>query len=289
VFYAAAPPDDITRDSGLLAPASGHGQRPVVVLMPGMSVPCSSYDWLARHLVDAGFVAVCYDHIESPIPGFEGLGPGLDIEPLKAEAEPGPCSTVLGPILDALNLLNTTSLPGCIDTDQVVLFGHSAGGTAALFSAGWFDGIRGVVTYGAHAGVSTLLGHPAGTVLPIHEPPPTLLIGGDADGVVAESGNRYGTMSGPTGLLKRTYQEALSGTGHGLVVLKDGQHLAPCYPHNPTLGRGFLESTSTDDPDIRTTIADLLVAFAQRTTSQTDTLESTLQQHATTITHTELI
>jgi len=254
-----------------------------------MNIPCSSYGWLAHHLVESGFVAVTYDHVESPLPGFEGFGPGLDVDALRPGVDAAPCSTVLHPLLESLKRVNNQELKGCLDLNQVVLFGHSAGGTSALFSAGWFPEIRGVATYGAHAGVSTMLGHPPGTVLPVHGQVPTLLIGGDADGVVKSSSQRYGTDGGPTDLLERTFTEALKGTGHGMVILRGGQHLMPCHPFDPSLGRGFLEPNVSNDDSTRALLADLLVAFTHRCTGGPDTLEGLLTKHEKTITQMELM
>ena len=89
-------------------------------------------------------------------------------------------------------------------------------------------------------------------------------------------------------MIERTFAEALAGSGHGLVLLDGGQHLAPCHPHNPALGRGFLEPEATDASSTRTVLADLLVAFARRNTGGADELDLVRQQHATTITHMEL-
>ena len=53
VYYRAEPPDQNSRDTGLLQPVTTHGKRPVVIVLPGMNLPCSSYTWLAHRLVDA--------------------------------------------------------------------------------------------------------------------------------------------------------------------------------------------------------------------------------------------
>ncbi len=288
VFYAAGPPTEEALNTGLLPPVADHGRRPVIVLMPGMNLPCSSYRWLAQHLVEAGFVVIAYDHVESPVPGFEGLGPGLNVDRLRPGAKAGSCSTILGPLFEALERLDRETLVGCIDTERVVLFGHSAGGTTALFSGGWYPQVRGVVTYAAHAGVSMSLGYPAGTVRAVEGQVPTLLMGGDADGVVQASSHRYGGQQGDaTHLLQRTFREALSGEGHGLIVLRGGQHLGACHPYDSSLGRGFLEEPNVSQTDARGVLAQLTAAFAQRCTGGPDTLPQVLQDHAETLTHTE--
>ncbi|MBJ93952.1 MAG: hypothetical protein CMP23_05680 [Rickettsiales bacterium] len=288
LFYAAGEPVGEALNTGLLPPVDGHGQRAVIVLMPGMNLPCSSYRWLAEHLVEAGFVVVAYDHVESPLPGLEGLGPGLDIERLRPGAATGSPSTILDPLLEALERLNREVLVDCIDTNQVVLFGHSAGGTTALFSAGWHPQIQGVITYGAHAGVSMNLGYPAGTVRAVEGQVPTLLLGGDADGVIQASAHRYGGTEGDaTYLLRRTFHESLRGSGHGLIVLRGGRHLGACHPHDASLGRGFLEDASVDSSAARHALAELTSAFARRCTGGPDLMPVTLTAHAAAVGHSE--
>lgn len=261
------------RNTGMIPADLSQGPRPVAVIMPGINVAHESYAWLSTALVGAGFVAITYGWICEELPGLPALSPGLDVTALKPDAYgTRPSSTALAPLLDWLAEANAQGpLAGLLDLKRIVLGGHSAGGSVALMNADpdWFPGLRGVWSYGAHSKASTMLGYPEDTVLSLPGKLPTLLIGGDQDGVVAASAFRYGAAEGadpdPVGPLRRTLDEGLAAASapSELRIIKGANHFSACYPADPATGRPFLDwPCQRDDAEIRAELATAITEFS---------------------------
>ncbi len=266
---------ELERNTGMLPVATADAPYPLAVIMPGINVSQESYGWLARALVNAGFVAVIYGWILEEMPGLVSLTPGLDIQALTPEQYgKTPSATALNAVINDLKLQNESGpLAGTLNLDRIVLGGHSAGGSVALMNArpDWFPGLRAVFAYGSHSKASTMLGYAAETVLPLPDALPLLIMGGSEDGVIAASAFRYGNNGSQQpdaiGPLQRSFDEGVQRNNNDciLAIVSGANHFAPCWPADPATGRPFLDWPSQrDEAEIRQDIADLVCAFARR-------------------------
>jgi predicted dienelactone hydrolase len=169
-------------NTGVIPAVRPERPYPVCLFMPGINVSPESYGWLATALAQSGIVTVLYSWILEEMPGLTSLTPGLDISALKPDVYgQRPSATALQALLADLGALNAGGpLAGLLDTQRVLLGGHSAGGSVALMNArpDWFPGLRGVFAYGSHSKASTMLGYPADTLLPLPDALPLLVLGG---------------------------------------------------------------------------------------------------------------
>ncbi len=252
VYYPAKPDgSDAERLSGVMAADPAGAPYPVALIVSGVNVGQEGYRWLAEELAGQGFVAVTYDWVGTLFAGLHGITPGVDLDAARPEGY-GTRATCpsLRPVLDALGEM-TGPVQGLLDLDRVALIGHSAGGTVALQSARFVPEVKAVVTYGAHTMVATMLGWPAGTVLPAQVDCPVLLLAGENDGVINRSADRYGedsaTRKDP---ITRTFTEALPEGPHQMVTLKGANHFSIVYPVDHTAARAFLDQEATTDPAV---------------------------------------
>ncbi len=252
VYYPAKPDgSDLERLSGVMAADPALAPFPVALIISGVNVGQDSYRWLATELAAQGHATVTYDWVGTLFGGLHGITPGVDLD----AAKPGTygaratCPS-LRPVLDALANL-TGPVEGLLDLSKVALIGHSAGGTVALQSARFLPEIKAVATYGAHTMVATMLGWPAGTVLPAQVDCPVLLIAGENDGVINRSADRYGedaaTRKDP---ITRTFEEALPEGPHRMIKLAGANHFAIAHPVDPTAARAFLDQDPSTDPAV---------------------------------------
>ena len=260
------------RLTGQVPALQSGGPWPVLIMMPGINLAPDSYRWMAHRLVPAGLGVVTYAAIGSLGPAGRGITPGLDVGAL-APASLGarPVATALQPLLECLAAISTGDSPvaGRLDLARVVVGGHSAGGTAALHSSdpGLVRGLRAVFAYGGHTMTATSLGHGEAAVAAIPAEVPVLLMGGDRDGVIAASRDRYhrdGTDGdGVHDPVRRTFEEAIGHTrgDSWLVELAGAGHFAVCHPVDTTSGRAFLEPDPGTDPAVRDLLGDLIAAF----------------------------
>jgi len=256
------------RQTGQLPPDPRLAPWAVVVLLSGINVGAESYRWLGERLAPLGIATVTCSHVGEITPGDVGLSPGLDLSAVAiGDYGTRPSATALGPILEALASEHDDGpLAGMLDLERVAIGGHSAGGTIALLNAdpAWFPGVRAAFSYAGHTVPAAMLGHPAGTVLPIAASTPALIIGGTEDGVVAASASRYEATS-PTDAhdpVTDTYLRGATAVGSALAVIAGAGHLAVCDPIDPTTARGFLEPAPSDaNAAQRELIGSLIAAF----------------------------
>jgi dienelactone hydrolase len=238
------------RNSGCIPADRRRGPCPVVILLPGINLGTEAYGWLARGLAAQGFVCVLPTMVAEEMPGYTSLTPGLDIQAL-APAQYGrrPSATALGAIREALLELNRSGLlAGLLDLEHLVLGGHSAGGSVALLNArrDWLPGLCATFAYGAHAGAASILGYPPASQFPLPAEVPTLMLGGDCDGCIANSLHRYGLQEGAlsaAAMVERSFAEALDsarGDCH-LGILAGANHFALAYPEDSCTGRPFID------------------------------------------------
>ncbi|BCJ76739.1 hypothetical protein CS0771_62830 [Catellatospora sp. IY07-71] len=268
VYYPAVPDgSDRERLSGVMAADTSGAPYPVALIVSGVNVGQEAYRWLACALAERGIVAVTYDWVGTLFGGLHGITPGVDLDAAKPDGYgTRPTCPSLRPVLDALATM-TGPVAGLLDLDRVALIGHSAGGTVALQSARFLPEIKAVATYGAHTMVATMLGWPAGTVLPAQADCPVLLVAGENDGVINGSADRYGedaaTRRDP---ITRTFDEALPDRdGANLLVrLAGANHFGIVHPVDHTAARAFLDLPAEGDPaEHRALLADLVGAFCR--------------------------
>jgi dienelactone hydrolase len=280
VFYRARPTwSAMEKMSGSLAVDETIGVAPFVVVVPGINVNPDSYRWLASDLATVGYVVVVMTLIGRMGPTAVGLTSGIDMRFGRPETW-GQQTTApaLNDVVSALTVLNETPnqpLFGHLDTANVSLIGHSAGGAAVLQNTRhqYFPWIRSAVTYAGHSLGSVMLGWPEGSVTPVHADCPILMIGGTADGVIAASASRYGedaaTRSDP---LRRTFA-AITGPRSAdarLVIIDGATHFAISHPIDPTCARSFLDEVPVVDLDaVRSFISELIITFLDSTIRNT--------------------
>lgn len=268
----------LEKNTGLLPAARTNAgvnaPYPAAILMPGVNVAPEAYGFLAVELVNAGFVVMTYGWTVEEMPGVMSLSPGLDVEALKpGQYGTRPSATALQALIGELDAMNRSgTLAGCIDTSRILLGGHSAGGSVALFNAraDWFPGVKAAFAYGAHSKASTMLGYPPEALLPLPDQLPLLVIGGSEDGVIAASAFRYGVEGtqapDPVGPVLRTFKEAI-GSARGdthLAILKGANHFSGAAEGDGTTGRPFLDLPETrPGAEIRADLVQLVTNFAR--------------------------
>ncbi len=273
VFYPSnEPQNDIEKNSGILSPDLVKTPFPVVIMLNGVNCPPESYNWLALELAKKGCIFVCFQWITNELPGgLQGLTPGIDVRFMNFENYgKGATGSAIQPILDDLAKLNSDGLlENCLDLDNVILGGHSAGGSIALMNAEYFPQIKAVFSYGSHTQGSTIMGFPANYVCPISSDKPILMLGGNNDGVITWSARRYGkTDEDSTITLRQTFDQAIGGSrgDRFLVIFKGANHFTFASPQDSTTGRPFLDFEAKNDVENRKIMADLISEFIENKT-----------------------
>jgi dienelactone hydrolase len=271
VFYPAAGVGDLAEKmTGIIAADAARAPYPLVILMPGINVGPDSYRWLATHLAGEGYAVVTYAWVTPIMPGQLGINPGIDLDVLTPDTYlTGPSATALPALLNAVRAVGEQPpLTGLLDTSRVAVGGHSAGGTVAIQAANpeFFPQVAAAFAYGGHNMASTLLGWPAGSVLPLPSERPLLLLAGTEDGVIAASAVRYGeeAQSDRVDPIERTFEQAVtSDRGDSYYVVIDGaNHFTVAHPLDPTSARSFLDHPARGDEDEhRTVLAEIVTLF----------------------------
>ncbi len=174
----------------------------------------------------------------------------------------GPTASALPTILKTLEQLqNKGVLARLLDLNRIILGGHSAGGRVAIESASpqFFSQVVASFAYGAHTAAAVQIGYEPGTILPLPDRLPMLLIGGTCDGVIAESSHRYGvSWEQPTTPIQRTFQDAIAGGRNDsyLLLLEGANHFSIAQTFDSTTGRPFLDFPETQP---RAKLQDLMI------------------------------
>ncbi|MEV0248659.1 dienelactone hydrolase family protein [Nocardia sp. NPDC050712] len=250
VYYPAiAEGTDAERLTGVFAPDPAGAPYPVVVFLSGVNVGQEAYRRFATAVAETGFVVVTLDRVAELFGGQQGLTPGVDLDAARPDAYgTRPTCPTIGAVLSALTELNEQPpLRGALDLDRVALGGHSAGGTVVLQSARYFPAVAAVFAWGAHTMVATMLGWPAGTVLPAQVSCPVLLGVGGNDGVIRGSADRYGEDGDDRpDPVRRTFTEALPDGDHLLALIPGANHFG-IADADPTAARAFLDGPADTD------------------------------------------
>lgn len=265
IYYPARAQDtDAERLTGVIPPDADRGPYPVVVFCSGINVGQDSYRWLAAEVAAAGFAVVTFDRVAELFGGQFGLTPGVDLEAARPEAYgTRPTCPAISDVITSLGDIDL--LKGALDLDRIALGGHSAGGTVVLQSARFVHGVRACFAWGTHTMVATMLGWPAGTVLPAQVECPVLLGVGTRDGVILGSSDRYGADADTDAAhdpVTRTFDEALGGAHDLLAVVPGADHFMIADPVDLTAARAFLDLPPESDPALaRRAYAELVVSF----------------------------
>jgi pimeloyl-ACP methyl ester carboxylesterase len=261
-------PDE--RNTGHVPVDTSHAPFPVAIFLGGINCCSDSYKWLAVELVRRGLVVVLFDWVGETFPGVIGLTNGVDLGKLRPETYgSAPTTLALPAILTELEALQREGvLAGLLDLQQIILGGHSAGGTIALQNANpkFFPNIKGAFAYGAHNLMSAALGWEAGALAPLSSDAPLLLMGGARDGIIAASAGRYGIAEHQSAYapIERTFDEAIVG-GRGdayLAIIEGANHTSLIHPPDETTSRAFLDQpTTVTDEAIRALLNMLIGNF----------------------------
>jgi dienelactone hydrolase len=272
IYYPAAPTNsDAERMTGVIPADKTSAPMRVVIFFNGINVGVESYHWLAVKLAEANLVVAMYSHVAETLPNVIGLTPSIDLSKIKPDTYgSGATCPAIQPILDSLKQLNSdekSPLFGALDLNNIILGGHSAGGTVALQNAQFFEQVKAVFSYAGHTMASKMLGFEAGTVLNVGSKS-VLLMRGDRDGVIAASRVRYGTEGQEKDPVEKTFDEACqpsAGEEVWEVLLQGANHFAIAHPLDETTSRFFLEMEMTrDGEEVRNQIAELVVAFIEK-------------------------
>lgn len=278
VYYPATPTNsDAERMSGVIPADKTSAPMPVVIFFNGINVGIESYHWLAVKLAEANIVTVMYTHVAETLPGVIGLTPAIDLAKVKPDTYgSGATCPAVQPILDSLKQLNDdekSALYQSMDLNNIILGGHSAGGTVALQNAQFFEQVKAVFAYAGHTMASTMLGFAPNTILNVGSKS-VMLMRGDRDGVIAASRVRYGAEGQGQDPVEKTFDEACqpsAGEEAWDVLLQGANHFAIAHPLDETTGRFFLDMEMTRPAEeVREQIAGLVLAFIKKSELKTE-------------------
>ncbi|MBN3944182.1 MAG: dienelactone hydrolase [Nostoc sp.] len=253
IFYPAQiSRRNVERNRGILPVDLEKAPFPVVIFFNGFNCDAQQYQWLAVKLAERGLVVILFNWIAEIIPGVISLNPGVDFEKMKPTIyRTVPTALALPTLLAKVEQLQFEGiLAGMLDLQRIILGGHSAGGRVALENADphFFPQVAASFGYGLHTMGTLLLGYEAGTILPLPDSLPLLLMGGTCDGVIAYSSDRYGVSPGNTTTsVIRTFQEAITGGRNDsyLVLLEGANHFSIVDRPDSTLDTLLLDFPAT--------------------------------------------
>ncbi|MCC5648410.1 dienelactone hydrolase [Nostoc sp. XA013] len=259
---------------------------PVVIFFNGINCDAQQYQWLAVKLAERGLVVILFNWIAEAIPGIISLTPGVDFEKGKPTIyRTVPTASALPALLAKVEQLQSEGiLAGMLDLQRIILGGHSAGGRVAIENADphFFPQVAASFGYGSHTMGTLLLGYEAGTILPLPDSLPLLLMGGTCDGVIANNSDRYGITSGnATTPVIRTFQEAITGGRNDsyLVLLDGANHFSIVEQLDSTLDTPLLDFLATQPQEsFRLLMGEIISLFIETYVRQQPEASQLLEQ-----------
>ncbi len=257
------------RDLRILPADPDQAPFPVVIFFSGFNCSPEMYQWLAVKLVERGLVVLTFAWVAENLSGIVSLTPGIDTAMWTPAAYgTGPTASALPALLAELEHLQAQGvLAGLLDLQKVVLGGHSAGGRVAIESADsrFFPQVAAAFSYGSNTAAYVKLGYEPGTILPLPDCLPLLLMGGTCDGIIANSSDRDASSpKDATTSMIRTFKQAISGGRNDayLVLLEGANHFSIAYPQDPTTARPFLDFPATQpEEEIRSLMVETIGLF----------------------------
>ncbi len=285
VFYPAATLGSEQEKTTLIVPADAQkAPFPVVIFFNGYNCEAFIYQWLAEKLAERGLVVVTFNYIAPKFAENPSITPGVDFAALQSDVYGTKATAVLLPTLLAKleDLQAKGILASLLDLQRIVIGGHSAGGRVAVESTNpeWFGQIAASFAYGAHSMGIAMQGYKPGTILPLPDKLPMLLLGGTQDGVIANSSGLYGIASDATTPIMRTFEEAIVGGRDDSYVafLEGANHYAIAHPFDSTTARSSLDFPSTNDEGVRLLMAEMIGLFIDAHVKKQPDAAKSLQQ-----------
>jgi hypothetical protein len=243
---------------GIVAPAASS--LPVVLLAGNFNCPPELYAWLAKRLAATGVAVVTWTWVTPLFGGRPGLNTGIDLDAVTPATFGTRLPSRLLPAILA-RLPEIPDLTGVLDTDRLVLGGHSAGGTMALLCSSWLGAPA--FSYGGHTRTQVPQGFGEDHYLPLDDGPPLLLLGGAEDGIGdAIARAQTGRDSGGHPMVLTARRSVPSDRRCTVAVLDGANHYSFCDGYDGTSGRGYLEGAASGDQGlVRDQIAEHVTAF----------------------------
>lgn len=259
--------------TGVLPFDTNWSPAPIVIFLPGVNCSAHTYEWLANELANCGIVTVLLSWIAENLRGRFSVSPGIDIDSIHRDNYGScPTSSSLPSIFEALKALQEDSILSDNLREDVILGGHSAGGTMALQNANhdWFPNVVGAFAYCANPLATSALGNwGKGNIPPLPTDVPILIMGASNDGI----GNHHVNVFGDTGengaeYIVRIFDE--TGYQNGTLCIFNGaNHHTMCYPLDTSIGRIFMDDEPSGDENlIRQEMSQLIQEFISSIVSQ---------------------
>ncbi|MGF2035123.1 MAG: alpha/beta hydrolase family protein [Nostoc sp. CmiVER01] len=269
ILYPAQIPDQLEKSRGIEPANPEKAPFPVVIFFNGYNCDVQQYQWLAVKLAERGLVVVLFNWITESLPGIISLTPGIDLEKMKPTIyRTAPTASALPALLTKLEQLqNQGVLAGMLDLQRIILGGHSAGGRVSMENADprFFPGVAASFSYGASSRGILTIGYEPGTILPLPDSLPLLLMGGTRDGFMVNSGELYGVSPGDaTTPVIRTFQEAITGGRNDsyLVILEGANHFSIVDEPDSTTVRPYLDLEATQSQEnLRLLMSEIIGLF----------------------------